>query len=175
MYPNELAATKRIRDLFPDPGPYRLARLICGSADSRKGTLPIVVRLKHASTLLGRELTTQERQDLAIASNGGYYTTLSRLRRYDASKFGTVQFTRPVGPVGSAERVRPPRPADFTPGDRVRILRATSEYDGTRGFSDKWVPNMDQYVGKVHRVGSINSLGVYIGEWYFPAQVLEKA
>jgi len=34
---------------------------------------------------------------------------------------------------------------------------------------------MDQYVGKVHRVGSINSLGVYIGEWYFPAQVLEKA
>jgi hypothetical protein len=61
-------------------------------------------------------------------------------------------------------------------GDKVKVLRKAKDYEN--GWSVVWAKEMDEYIGEVGEVTSIDYSGILINisdeNWYFPFFVLEK-
>lgn len=62
---------------------------------------------------------------------------------------------------------------DIKEGDCVRILRKAGKDE--EGWGDAWMPDMDNYVGRVYKITEICPDGIELGSDYiFPYSVLEK-
>lgn len=66
---------------------------------------------------------------------------------------------------------------ELKPGDRVKVLRASTPEEDDVKWNNEWAPDMDEAIGRIYTIRAVNGMGIEFesleGYW-FPPFVLQK-